>query len=125
MTKRVALLRFVETVGVQPEALTWLGAGGKTDGPHDALETAVVEIARQMGALEQALIADDIDGLHAAAGCLGAAGEKFGFGVVTQVAGDLIDCTRRHEVPAVHAVAERLIRVGDASLAAVIEQAMP
>jgi len=123
--KQLSRLRFAEDVNLEPGALSLLHNGVDVDESHDVIECAVVKVAEFMGAVEQALIHEDIEALQKAARALGALGDKFGFLVVAKVAQDVIACAQDRNFPALYAVTERLIRVGDASLAAAIERALP
>ncbi|GEM_PF-1813123 len=125
VTNRLALLKFVENVEVRSDTFGRRDSRWPQNDVHDSLEQAVVDVARYMGMLEQALVDEDIITLRAAALALLDCGRAFGFEVMSRVAEDLIGCVDRRSVPALQAVGERLIRVGDASLAAAIEQALP
>ena len=119
----IARLRIAEDVRIQMDALCMLQTGQTADGAHDALEWAVVEVAEHMGAVEQALQVGNLANLTTAAAGLDTVGEKLGFVLLARVARDAVTCARRGDMNALHAVAERLIRVGDATLAAAIDGA--
>ncbi|NOX40434.1 MAG: hypothetical protein GXP05_07940 [Alphaproteobacteria bacterium] len=119
----VSRLRIAEDVCIQPEALTILQSSLDDDGSHDVIERAVIEVAERMGMVEQALMLGDLDKLRKSARGLGAIGEQLGFLLLARVAEDVIICAERNDVSALHSVTERLIRIGDASLAAAIDGA--
>ena len=111
MDRDVSRLLVAENVRIQGEALNLLQRNLGTDGSQNVIERAVVEVAERMGAVEQALLDSDFDMLRKSARSLGSIGEQLGLLLMTKVAQDMC---------ALHAVVERLMRVGDASLAAVI-----
>jgi hypothetical protein len=123
MTACVSRLRIAENVCIEVEALTLLQESLGYDGSQDVIERAVVEVAERMGAVEQALMLGDLDGLRRSARMLGSIGEQLGFQALADVAQAAIDCAIAGNMNALHAVTERLIRIGDASLAAAIEGA--
>lgn len=123
MKMDVARLRIAEDVRIKVDALSLLQGGQTADGTHDALERAVVEVAERMGAVEQAMQMGNLASLVTAAAGLGDLGEQLGFVLLTRVARDTVICAERRDLNAVHAVSERLIRVGDATLAAAIDGA--
>ncbi len=123
MTGYVSRLQIAEKVCIQTEALNVLHDSLGVDGSHDVIERAVVEVAERMGAVEQSLLLGDLDRLRRAARSLGSIGEQLGFLLLSRVARDAITCADRQDMNALHAVTERLIRVGDASLAAAINGA--
>ncbi|MFQ5437650.1 MAG: hypothetical protein ACE5DK_02350 [Paracoccaceae bacterium] len=124
MALKVSRLRIAEEVCINSNALNLLRAGLEGDETHDVVEHAVIEVARFMGAIEQAVDTENLDHLTDAAEGLSLIGERMGFLVLARVAQDAIACAERRDLNALHAVAERLIRVGDASLAAAIDGAM-
>jgi hypothetical protein len=119
----VSRLRIAENVYIQPEALTIFQSGFGDDGAHDLVERAVIDVAERMGLVEQALVQGDLDQLRDSAHGLGKIGEQLGFLLLARVADDVIICAERGDISAIHSVTERLIRVGDASLAAAIDGA--
>lgn len=121
MNADVARLQIAEDVCIQPEALNILQAGLGHEGTQDVIERAVVEVAERMGSVERALMHRDMDRLRRSARSLAAIGDQLGFQVLSNVAQDAIKCAERRDLTALHAVTERLIRVGDASLAAAID----
>lgn len=123
MTACVSRLRIAENVYIEIEALTLLQDSLGYDGSQDVIERAVVEVAEHMGAVEQALMLGDLDSLCRSARMLGSIGEQLGFQALADVASNAIDCANEQNMNALYAVTERLIRVGDASLAAAIEGA--
>jgi len=123
MKTEISRLRIAESVCIQTDALNVFQDALGDDGSHDVIERAVVEVAERMGAVEQALLLGDLDGLKVSAENLGAMGEQLGFLLLARVAQDALACAERSDLNALHAVTERLIRVGDASLAAAIEGA--
>ncbi len=123
MTVDVSRLRIAENVRIQFEALNILQSSLGEEGSQDVIERAVVEVAERMGAVEQSLLLGDYDKLCRSARSLGSIGEQLGFLLLAKVAQDAMICAERHDLNALHAVTERLIRVGDASLAAAIDGA--
>lgn len=119
----VSRLHIAENVCIQVEALNILQDGLGRDGSQNVIERAVVEVVERMGSVEQSLLLGDLDRLRRAARSLGSIGEQLGFLLLAKVAQDAIDCADRRDMNALSAIAERLIRVGDASLAAAIERA--
>ncbi len=117
----VSRLRIAEDVCIQPEALTILQSSLDDDGSHDVIERAVIEVAERMGMVEQALMLGDLDKLRECVHGLGEIGDQLGFLLLARVAQDAIICADRGDMNALHAVTERLIRIGDASLAAAID----
>lgn len=122
MNNQVSRLQISESVRVQTDALALLQASLGYEDSEDAIERAVVEVAERMGAVEQALHLEDYERLLQSARGLGAIGEQLGFSILSEVAEDVAKCAERLDLPALHAVSERLIRVGDASLTAAIEE---
>jgi len=123
MDRDVSRLLVAENVRIQGEALNLLQRNLGTDGSQNVIERAVVEVAERMGAVEQALLDSDFDMLRKSARSLGSIGEQLGLLLMTKVAQDAVICAERQDMCALHAVVERLMRVGDASLAAVIDGA--
>lgn len=119
----VSRLQIAENVCIQVEALNLLQDGLGRDGSQDAIERAVVEVVERMGSVEQSLLLGDLDRLRRAARSLGSIGEQLGFLLLAKVAENAIECADRQDMNALHAVIERLVRVGDASLAAATERA--
>jgi hypothetical protein len=123
MTACVSRLRIAENVRIEVDALTLLQDSLGYDGSQDVIERAVVEVAERMGAVEQALMLGDLDGLRRSARMLASIGEQLGLQALADVAQAAIDCAIVGNMNALHAVTGRLIRIGDASLAAAIEGA--
>ncbi len=125
MNVLVSRLRIEEDVQIQSEVLNVFQTGLGQDETQDVIERAVVEVAQHMGVIEQSLMHQDLDRLRQSAGQLAAISDQLGFSVLTTVSGDAIKCANRCDMTALHAVVERLIRVGDASLAVAIDGAFP
>jgi hypothetical protein len=123
MTSDVSRLRVVEKVCIHGEALHVLQSGLGHDGCAEVIERAVVAVAEHLGTIEQALHLGDTTGLQKSARALASIGEQLGFLALARVSGDAINCADRQDRTALHAVIGRLMRVGDASLAEVIEAA--
>jgi hypothetical protein len=123
MKNYVSRLRIAENVNIHVEALNILQDSLGYTGSQDVIERAVVEVAERMGGVEQALMLGDLEGLRRSARSLGVIGEQLGFLLLSRVAQDVINCSEKPNSPALHAVTERLVRVGDASLAAAIDTA--
>lgn len=123
MTGLVARLEIAENVCIQTEALTLLRDCLGFDGSQDVIEKAVIEVAERLSAVEKSLLLGDIQNLKRAARSLGSIGEQLGFLLMAKVAQDAINCADQQNSNALHAVTERLMRVGDASLTAAIDGA--
>jgi len=121
MTVVVSRLQIAEDVHIRTEALSLLYTDTSDDDTHDVIECAVVEVAESMGKIEQALMDGDLGKLCETASTLTKLGDRIGFMLLSRVAQDAINCARRKDMNALHAVSDRLIRVGDASLAAAID----
>jgi hypothetical protein len=124
MTDAIRRLQIAETAKIDTGALILLQQSLGVRGSEDVIERAVICVAENMGVVEQALITGDLPGMEAAAHNLVEVGEQMGFNLLATVARDLTFCTGRQDTAAQHAVAERLMRVGDASLVAAIEGAV-
>jgi len=121
MNVNVSRLQIAEDVRIRAETLNILYSDQLGDGTHDVIECTVVEVAERMGAIEQSLMLGDLDSLCDAASTLIALGDRIGFILMSRVAQDAVNCAKRKDMNALHAVTERLICVGDASLASAID----
>ena len=117
----VSHLRIAEDVRIEAEAFHLLQSSLGRDASESVVERVVVEIAEKLGEAERAHAIADHDALTRTARALGAISEQLGFRLLAQVAQDLRHCTARRDAAALAAVLGRLLRVGDASLAAAIE----
>lgn len=123
MVGLVTRLQIAENVRIQVDALSILQDSLGPVGSQDVIERAVVEVAERMSTIEQSLMIGDAQSLRRAARSLASIGAQLGLILLAKVADDAIYCSECQDDIALHAVISRLIRVGDASLAAAIEGA--
>jgi hypothetical protein len=116
----VSHLRIAEDIRIEAEAFHLLQASLGRDASESVVERVVVEIAEKLGEAERAYAIADHDALTRTARALGAISEQLGFRLLAQVAQDLRHCAARRDGVALASVLGRLMRVGDASLAAAI-----
>ena len=121
MMSTISRLRVAEPVQLQSESLSRLQS--EQGNFEDVIERTVVDIAERMGAAEHALKLGDYPRLCQYAHELRQIGRKLDFHLLVQVACDVEACADRQDFAALCAVTERMIRVGDASLAAAIDGA--
>ncbi|MCA8867276.1 MAG: hypothetical protein KDA67_01340 [Rhodobacteraceae bacterium] len=121
MEKQISRLRITEQVEISIEALallhTTLGAGPS----QQVIERASVEVAERLCRTETAMVLGDFDKLRKNLRGLRSIGEQLGFALLSMVAADAMRCIDAEDMIALSAVIGRLIRVGDASLAAAID----
>lgn len=121
----VSRLNISEPVRIQTESLCLLQSTLGEVGSQDVIERAIVEVAERIGQIEQCLQLVDLDQLRRISRGLAAISAQLGLTQLAQVATDAIQCAERNDLVSLHAVTQRLIRVGDASLAAAIDGAVP
>ena len=121
MKNRISKLRVTETVQLRAEVFIRLQS--EEENGEDVIERTVVDVAERMGAAEHALKTGDHPRLLRCAGELRDIGENLDFRLLAQVAQDVEICADRRDFAALCAVTERMIRVGDLSLAAAIDGA--
>jgi len=123
MKAKVAQLRLSEQVAVQPELMLILQSQLGSEKSQEILENAIVEVANKMGQVERALMLGDMELIGKTAKMLDALACDLGFLEMSRVASDLQACAANDDKVSLHAVAERMLRLGDASLTALIEGA--
>lgn len=121
----VSRLELSEPVRIHTESLCLLQSTLGVAGSQDVIERAIVEVAERIGQIEQCLQLGDLDQMRRLSRGLAAISEQLGLTKLAQVASDAIQCANRSDMVSLHAVTQRLIRVGDASLAAAIDGAVP
>jgi len=122
---QVSRLKIVESVAIKPEMMGIFRASIADGDAHDSIERIVVEIAECMGEIERGLVDLDFARLENAARSLGETSDMLGLLELARVSKNVVNCAARQDIPALYAVTERLIRVGDASLSATIDGATP
>ncbi len=98
------------------------GAGNDPMAQQEAMEEAIVQIADGLARIELAQQQDNLLLAHSVAGELVPVACQLGLTLLARVAGDLADCAEFGDMVSFHAVATRLSRVGEGSLAAVIDR---
>jgi len=124
MKSCVSRLEISEQVSVHADSLRLLQSSLGNVATQDVIERAIVEVAERIGGIEQALLLGDHEMLRKTARGLSTISEQLGLLALAKVAQDMISCTDKNDYNAMHAVKHRLVRVGDASLAATIESAV-
>jgi len=100
------------------------GAGNDPVARQEAMEEALVQIADGLARIELAQQQNNPLLARAAAGDLAPVARQAGLRQLARVAGDLMESVELGDVVAFHAVAARLSRVGEGSLAAIIDRAV-
>lgn len=121
MEKQISRLRIAEQVEISKEALALLHSSLGAGPSQQVIERATVEVAERLYRIETALVLGDFDKLRKNLRGLRSIGEQLGFNLLSVVAGDATRCINAEDMIALAAVIGRLIRVGDASLAAAID----
>lgn len=113
---QVYKLAAVEIAMVDAESIRVLRQSLGNDKCEEILEDSVFQIADRLSRLEKALKAEDLQEIYRF--CLGLVGtaEQIGMVGVSYVARDLMNCVKIGNLTAIHAVAARLIRIGEDSL---------
>jgi len=118
---KVSRISPVEDVGMAPLVFDVLHDDATAPGLEELIEDVVIAISEHMGAIERRFTRGDMDGLRKSASDLAELAEQVGFLLLAGVAEDLVLLTARNDKAALAAVVCRVIRVGDASLAAAID----
>ncbi len=113
---QVYKLAAVETALVDVESIRVLRQSLGHDKCEEILEDSFFQIADRLSRLEKALKIEDLPEIYRF--CLGLVGtaEQIGMVGVSYVARDLMNCVKIGNLTAIHAVAARLIRIGEDSL---------
>lgn len=82
----------------------------------EILEESVFQIADRLSRLEKSLQSEDLPEIYRHCLSLVGTAEQIGMVGVSYVARDLMNCVKIGNVTAIHAVAARLIRIGEDSL---------
>ena len=125
MLNQISQLRISEEVRIETGSLQLLQTSLGDQASQDVIERAIVEVAERIGMMEKALLIWDCDGVAKTGRGLSAISDQLGLVALSQVAQDAVRCAGRRDSIALHAVVGRLARVGDASLSAAIEGAIP
>ncbi len=113
---QVYKLAAVETALIDSESVRVLRQSLGEARCDEILEDSVFQIADKLSLVEKALNAEDLPEIYRH--CLGLVGtaEQIGMVGVSYVARDLMNCVKVGNMVAIHAVAARLIRIGEDSL---------
>jgi len=122
---RVARLNISENVCIHADSLRLLQSSLGSAASQDVIERAIIEVAERINGVEQASMIGDSGLLRKTARGLSAISTQLGLLELARVAQDVVSCSDRADLCALSAVTNRLVRVGDASLAAAIEGATP
>jgi len=125
MNMPVSRLMISEPVSIHTEPIQLLQSNLGQQASQDIIERAIVEVAGRIGVIEQSQHLGDFEKLRKTARGLSAISEQLGLRVLAKVAQDAVICAGRQDQNALAAVIQRLIRVGDGSLAATIDGAVP
>lgn len=88
---------------------------------REMIERAVFEIADRLRRLELALVREDYSDMCQISGSLVAISEQIGLVVFADIAEDLARRVEIRDIPALHAVARRLLHVGEVTLFTAIQ----
>ncbi len=113
---QVFTLAAAETALVDAESIRVLRHSLGNDKCEEILEDSLFQIADRLSLLENSLKSQDLPEVYRY--CLGLVGtaEQIGMVGVSYVARDLMNCVKIGNMTAIHAVAARLIRIGEDSL---------
>ena len=119
----VSHLKISEKISLHAESFRLLQNSLGDVASQDVIERAIVEVAERIGSIEQSLLLSDLEHLRKTARGLAAISQQLGLLALARVAQDAVSCIDKPDINALHAVTHRLVRVGDASLAAAIDGA--
>ncbi len=122
MVGRCRQLEIRENIALTNVADVSPGKGNDPIAQQEAIEEAIVQLADGLARIELAQQQDNFLLAHSVAGELAKVACQLGLSLLARVAGDLADCAEYGDMVCFHAVATRLSRVGEASLAAVIDR---
>lgn len=106
---------------VQTDALQSLQASLGTAQSRDVIERAAYELSDRLWLLEKAMHEKEWDEARRISSGLVAVSMQIGLTEFSSVAMDLAACIQQGDATAIHAVASRLIRVGEQSLFMAVE----
>jgi hypothetical protein len=113
---QVYRLAAVETALVDMESVRVLRRSLGDEKCDRIVEDSVFQIADRLSRVEKAVRAGDLQELYRLCLSLVGTAEQVGMVGISYVARDLMNCTRVANETAIHAVAARLIRIGEDSL---------
>ncbi len=116
MTARIAPLAYRDMPNIQYEAMLILRENLGSEASRDVIERAVFEVSDRLCKLELALYDRDFDTVQTLAVGLIAISCQIGLVEFADVASDLVFCIDCKEMTATHAVAARLLRLGESSI---------
>lgn len=116
MTKNIAPLAYKDVPRIQFEAMVLLQENLGPQTSRDVIERAVFEVSDRLCKLELALYDRDFDQVQTLAVGLIAISAQIGLAEFSDVASDLVFCIDCQEMTATHAVAARLLRLGESSM---------
>lgn len=113
---QVFKLAAAETALIDAESIRVLRHSLGNDKCAEILDDSLFQIADRLSLLERSLKSEDLPEIYRY--CLGLVGtaEQIGMIGVSYVARDLMNCVKIGNMTAIHAVAARLIRIGEDSL---------
>lgn len=123
MKERILRLHMAENIHIHGDAIELIRASLGPSASTDVIGRAADEIAGTLTSIEHALDIGDTVQLRRALRHLGSVGEQIGLLQLARVADDALTTAERSDAVALHAVIGRLMRLGDASLDAVIQTA--
>lgn len=121
MMERVVRLHMAENICIHVDAIEVIRANLGPTASGDVIGRAANEIASTLATLENALVLEDTGRLRRALRHLGSVGEQLGLLQFARVADDALKSADCGNTVALHAIVGRLMRLGDASLDAVIQ----
>jgi hypothetical protein len=116
MTANIAPLAYRELPRIRYEAMLVLQQNLGLQASRDVIERAVVELSDRLCKLELALYDRDFDAVQTLSVSLIAISTQIGLTEFADVASDLVFCIDCQEMTATHAVAARLLRLGESSM---------
>lgn len=122
MVGRCCQLEIRENIALTNVADMSPGKGNDPIAEQEAIEEAIVQLADGLARIELAQQQDNPPLARCIAGELSPVAHQLGLRLLARVASDLADGVEFGDMVAFHAVAARLSRVGEASLAAVIDR---
>lgn len=120
-TQNTVSLGVCQMPDVQPEAILALQKEMGVKSSQEVIERAAFELSDRLWLLEQAFNAKDMPNVRSIALSLIATSRQMGLIEFSNVAQTLADCISCADSTATHAVAARLIRVGEMSLYYVVQ----